>query len=43
MPCVFPGAFKVRVFRNEGGAVLVGAVELASPGNNDRAEARRDL
>jgi hypothetical protein len=41
MPCVFPGAFRVRVFRNEGGAVLVGAIELASPGNKDRAEERR--
>lgn len=41
MPCVFPGAFRVRVFRNEGGAVLVGAIELASPSNKDRAEERR--
>lgn len=41
MPCVFPGATRVRVFRNEGGAVLVGAIELASPGNKDRAEERR--
>lgn len=41
IPCVFPGAFRVRVFRNEGGAVLVGAIELASPGNKDRAEERR--
>jgi hypothetical protein len=41
MPCVFPGAFHVRVFRNEGGAVLVGAIELASPDNKDRAEERR--
>ena len=41
MPCVFPGVFHVRVFRNEGGAVLVGAIELASPGNKDRPEERR--
>jgi uncharacterized protein DUF4058 len=41
MPCVFPGAFRVRVFRNEGGAVLVGAIELVSPGNKDRGEERR--
>ena len=41
MPCVFPGTFRVRVFRNEGGAVLVGAIELASPGNKDRVEERR--
>lgn len=41
MPCIFPGTFCVRVFRNEGGAVLVGAIELASPANKDRAEERR--
>jgi hypothetical protein len=41
MPGVFPGAFRVRVFRNEGGAILVGAIELASPSNKDRAEERR--
>jgi hypothetical protein len=41
MPAVFPGTFRVQVFRNDGGAVLVGAIELASPGNKDRSEQRR--
>jgi hypothetical protein len=41
MPAVFPGTFSVQVFRNEGGAVLVGAIELASPGNKDPADTRR--
>ena len=31
----------MRVFRNEGGAVLVGAIEFASPGNKDHAEEQR--
>jgi hypothetical protein len=31
---------EVRVYRNEGGAVLAGAVELVSPANKDRAETR---
>jgi hypothetical protein len=31
---------EVRVYRNEGGAVLAGAIELVSPANNDRAETR---
>src|SRR5947209_16710462 len=29
---------EVRVYRNEGGAVLAGAVELDSPANQDRPE-----
>ncbi len=41
MPAVFPGAFQIKIFRNEGGAVLVGAIELVSPANKDRAEERR--
>jgi hypothetical protein len=41
MPAVFPGTFRVQVFRSEGGAVLVGAIELASPGSKDRGEQRR--
>lgn len=41
MPWVFPGTFRVRVYRNDGGAVLVGAIELASPANKDRAEEQR--
>jgi uncharacterized protein DUF4058 len=41
MPAVFPSTFRVQVFRSDGGAVLVGAIELASPGNKDRGEKRR--
>jgi hypothetical protein len=41
MPGVCPEAFEVLVFNNEGGARLVGAVELASPGNKDRQDERR--
>jgi hypothetical protein len=41
MPAVFPGTFRVQVFRSDGGAVLVGAIELVSPGNKDRSDQRR--
>ncbi len=41
MPAVFPDEVEVQVFRTTGGAVLVGAIELVSPGNKDRPEARR--
>jgi hypothetical protein len=41
LPAVFPGEVEVLVFRSEGGPTLVGAVELVSPGNKDRPEARR--
>lgn len=41
MPAVFPDAIEVQVFRASGGASLVGAIELVSPGNKDRREARR--
>ncbi|MBV8554585.1 MAG: DUF4058 family protein [Planctomycetaceae bacterium] len=41
MPAVFPDEFEVQVFRSSGGATLVGAVELISPGNKDRPEMRR--
>ncbi|HMB02466.1 MAG TPA: DUF4058 family protein, partial [Isosphaeraceae bacterium] len=41
MPAVFPDEIEVQVFRSSGGATLVGAVELISPGNKDRPEARR--
>lgn len=41
MPAVFPDEIEVRVYRTFGGAVLVGAIELVSPGNKDRVEARR--
>jgi Protein of unknown function (DUF4058) len=41
MPALFPDDIEVRIFRAQGGAMLVGAVELVSPGNKDRPEARR--
>src|SRR5262249_33979614 len=41
MPAVFPDEFEVQVFRSSGGATLVGAIELVSPGNKDRPETRR--
>ena len=41
MPAVFPPTFEVRVFAQEAGAKLVGAIELVSPGNKDRPETRR--
>jgi hypothetical protein len=41
MPAVFPDEFEVQVFQSSGGATLVGAVELISPGNQDRPETRR--
>src|SRR5207302_1005280 len=40
MPAVLPPTFQVRVFAQEGGAKLVGAIELVSPGNKDRPETR---
>jgi len=41
MPAVFPDEVEVRVFQDTAGATLVGAVELVSPRNKDRPEARR--
>jgi hypothetical protein len=41
IPAIFPDEYEVRVFREEGGATLVAAVEIVSPGNKDRPEARR--
>jgi hypothetical protein len=41
LPAVFPDEIEVLVFSDEGGAVLVGAIELVSPRNKDRPEARR--
>jgi hypothetical protein len=43
MPAVFPDTFEVRVFSDKHGAALVAAIELISPGNKDRAEARRNF
>jgi Protein of unknown function (DUF4058) len=40
MPAIFPGSFRVQVFRAQGGATLVGAIELVSPANKDRADQR---
>ncbi len=41
MPAVFPDEIEVQVFRTRGGAILVAAVELVSPGNKDRDDTRR--
>jgi hypothetical protein len=43
LPVLFPDSVEVLVLHEEGGAALVGAVEFVSPGNKDRAEARRDF
>jgi hypothetical protein len=41
MPAAFPDEIEVQVYRTSGGATLVGAIELVSPGNKDRFETRR--
>jgi hypothetical protein len=41
MPALFPDDFEVQVFSSVAGPVLVAAIELVSPGNKDRDEARR--
>jgi hypothetical protein len=41
IPAVFPDDIEVQVFQESGGAILVGAIELVSPGNKDRPETRR--
>jgi len=41
MPAVFPDEIEVQVFSTATGATLVAAIELVSPGNKDRPEARR--
>lgn len=41
MPAVFPDEIEVQVIQSSGGPTLVGAIELISPGNKDRPEARR--
>jgi hypothetical protein len=41
LPSVFPDDIEVQVFATATGATLVGAIELVSPGNKDRPEARR--
>jgi Protein of unknown function (DUF4058) len=40
-PAIFPDVFEILVFKGEAGPTLVGAIELVSPGNKDRPEARR--
>jgi hypothetical protein len=40
-PAIFPDDCAVRIFSSETGPVLVAAIELVSPSNKDRAEARR--
>jgi hypothetical protein len=41
LPAVFPETYEVRVLTAEGAASLVAVLELISPGNKDRPEARR--
>jgi hypothetical protein len=41
LPSTFPVEIEVEVFGTEGGAHLVAAIELVSPGNKDRPETRR--
>ncbi len=41
VPAAFSDAFEVLVFESEGGARLVGAIEIVSPGNKDRDAHRR--
>ncbi len=41
MPAVFPDDIEVQVFATTTGASLVAAIELVSPGNKDRPEARQ--
>jgi hypothetical protein len=38
---LFPDTFEVRIFQKRGGRTLVGAIELISPGNKDRADKRQ--
>jgi hypothetical protein len=40
-PALFPDDFAVHVFSSVAGPTLVAAIELVSPGNKDRDEARR--
>lgn len=41
IPAVFPDEIEVQIYATTTGAKLVAAVELVSPGNKDRPEARR--
>lgn len=41
MPAIFPDEVEIQVLHTTAGATLVGAIELISPRNKDRGEARR--
>jgi hypothetical protein len=41
MPALFPDEIEVQIFSTATGATLVAAIEMVSPGNKDRPEARR--
>lgn len=41
IPALFPDTFEVRIYQTRGGRTLVGAIELISPGNKDRADKRQ--
>lgn len=41
MPAIFPDGIEVLIYSSFGGPTLVAAIELVSPGNKDRLEARR--
>ncbi len=41
LPTIFPDDIEVQVFATVTGNSLVGAIELASPGNKDRPDTRR--
>jgi hypothetical protein len=41
LPAVFPDDIEVQVFATAAGPTLVAAIELVSPGNKDRSEAKR--
>jgi hypothetical protein len=41
LPAVFPDSIEVLLYSTDSGATLVAAIELVSPGNKDRADARR--
>lgn len=41
LPTIFPDDIEVRILSSAAGLSLVGAIELVSPGNKDRLEARR--
>src|SRR5207244_8355500 len=40
MPAIFPDSVEMLIYKEGGGSTLVGAVELVSPGNKDRGDAR---